>query len=399
MKALEIFAGAGGLALGTTQAGFEHVAVVERDRNACETIRENNRRRIIDWPLHEGDVRQFDFRPFAGTELLAGGPPCQPFSIGGKHKGHQDHRNLFPEAIRAVREIQPKVVLLENVKGLLRQTFASFFQYVVLQLNYPELTIKKSETWDSHLSRLERFHAKGKSSELAYHVAFRRINAADYGVPQRRERVFIVGFRRDLAVQWTFPEFTHSLDALLHSQWVTGEYWERHEVSKKDRGTIPSKYAARIPHLRSASLWGEVEPWRTVRDAISDLPQPKVGGCKIANHVLNAGARAYGGHTGSPIDEPAKTLKAGDHGVPGGENMLVLPNGDVRYFTVRESARIQTFPDDFVFQGSWTESMRQLGNAVAVNVAFRIAESIRDALQAGEAGRRTNEGRSSLQPA
>ncbi len=84
----------------------------------------------------------------------------------------------------------------------------------------------------------------------------------------------------------------------------------------------------------------------------------------------------YKGHTGSPLDEPAKTLKAGDHGVPGGENMFVYPNGDIRYFTVRESARLQTFPDDFIFHGSWTESMRQLGNAVPVTLANIVATDI-----------------------
>lgn len=399
MKAVELFAGAGGLALGTSLAGFQHAAVIERDRNSCDTIRENIRRGIIDWPLHQGDVRQFDFRPYEGAELVAGGPPCQPFSIGGKHKGHRDHRNLFPEAVRAVREIRPKVVLLENVKGLMRQAFAKFFEYVVLQLSYPELTIRSKETWEEHLGRLERHHTRGKCSGLAYHVVFRRINAADFGVPQRRERVFIVGFRSDLGVKWSFPDATHSLDSLLHAQWVSGEYWDRHKVAKRERGAIPEKYRGRLARLRSGSLWNESEAWRTVRDAIADLPDPSSPRRSVENHIFNPGARAYGGHTGSPIDEPAKTLKAGDHGVPGGENMLALPNGEVRYFTVRESARLQTFPDNFVFQGSWTETMRQLGNAVAVNVAFLLASGIREALQSRMMEHRRHEGRGSVQPA
>jgi DNA (cytosine-5)-methyltransferase 1 len=399
MKTVELFAGAGGLALGTSLAGFKHEAVIERDRNACDTIRENNRRGIIDWPLHQCDVRQFDFLPYAGAELLAGGPPCQPFSIGGKHKGHSDHRNLFPEAVRAVREIQPKVVLLENVKGLMRQAFAKFFEYVVLQISYPELTIRSKESWGEHLGRLERYHTRGKPTGLAYHVVFRRLNAADFGVPQKRERVFIVGFRSDLGVKWSFPDASHSLDSLLHAQWVTGEYWDRHKIAKRDRGEIPAKFRGRLSRLRSASFWPELEAWRTVRDAIADLPDPESRRCKIENHDFNPGARAYGGHTGSPIDEPAKTLKAGDHGVPGGENMLALPNGEVRYFTVRESARLQTFPDDFVFRGSWTETMRQLGNAVAVNVAFLLASSIREALQSRMMEHRRHEGRNTVQPA
>src|SRR5690606_17264971 len=100
----------------------------------------------------------------------------------------------------------------------------------------------------------------------------------------------------------------------------------------------------------------------------------------IPNHRFQVGARTYVGHTGSPLDEPAKTLKAGVHGVPGGENMLRRPDGTVRYFTVRESARLQTFPDDYVFHGSWTETMRQLGNAVPVDLAETIARSVRQHL-------------------
>ena len=91
---------------------------------------------------------------------------------------------MFPEAVRAVREIQPRVLLLENVKGLMRETFARFFKYVLMQLSHPELTIRKSETWSDHLDRLERFHARRRYSGLNYQVAFRRLNAADYGVPQ-----------------------------------------------------------------------------------------------------------------------------------------------------------------------------------------------------------------------
>lgn len=399
MKAIELFAGAGGLALGTSAAGFKHEAVIECDPNACDTISANNRRGIIDWPLHQCDVRDFDFRPLAGVDLLAGGPPCQPFSIGGKHKGHRDHRNLFPEALRAVREVQPKVVLLENVKGLMRRTFLKFVEYVILQLTYPEVIIRGKESWTEHLERLERYHTKGDASGLNYQVVFRRLNAVDFGVPQKRERVFIVAFRSDLGVKWSFPEPTHSLDGLLHAQWVTGEYWDRHKVSKKERAPFHERYRRRLSVLRAATFWPELEPWRTVRDALFDLPDPRVGGCRFANHIFNAGARVYGGHTGSPIDEPAKTLKAGDHGVPGGENMLAFPNGDVRYFTVRESARLQTFPDEFVFKGSWTETMRQLGNAVAVNLATLLAVSIREALKARNGERRRHEGRKALQSA
>ena len=129
-------------------------------------------------------------------------------------------------------------------------------------------------------------------------------------------------------------------------------------------------------------------PWRTVRDAIQGLPDPESSGASRApNHVFQPGARVYPGHTGSPLDLPAKTLKAGDHGVPGGENMLVRKDGSVRYFTIRESARIQTFPDGFRFHGSWTETMRQLGNAVPVVLAQRVATSVAEQLALAELAR------------
>jgi DNA (cytosine-5)-methyltransferase 1 len=123
--------------------------------------------------------------------------------------------------------------------------------------------------------------------------------------------------------------------------------------------------------------------WRTVRDAIYDLPKaaPRRGAGEMAlDHYLIPGARSYTGHTGSPLDEPAKTLKAGVHGVPGGENMLANPDGTVRYFTVRESSRLQTFPDEFAFKGSWTESMRQIGNAVPVELAHLLAANLKSVL-------------------
>lgn len=380
MRSIELFAGAGGLALGVSAAGFNHEAVIERDHNSCETIRENKRLGVSPvkhWPLFEADVTRFDFKPYAGIDLVAGGPPCQPFSIGGKAKGHVDRRNLFPEVVRAVRETQPQAILIENVKGLLRPKFARYFEYILLQLTYPTVVPKADEDWRDHLARLEQHHTKGRDRDLTYQVVFDCLNAANFGVPQRRERVFFVGFRKDLGIEWSFPKGTHCCDGLLRSKWVTGDYWERHRIPERP---CPDRLRGRVDRLRNGLLFELDEPWRTVRDAISDLPDPTQGESDIPNHVHNPGARTYAGHTGSPLDEPAKTLKAGDHGVPGGENMLAHPNGKVRYFTVRESARLQTFPDDFVFAASWTESMRQLGNAVAVDVARLLARSIKTEL-------------------
>lgn len=232
------------------------------------------------------------------------------------------------------------------------------------------------------VSRLERHHTVGRRDGLSYRVVFRLLNAADYGIPQKRERVFIVGFRSDLGLEWSFPEPTCSQEALLWAQWVTGDYWERHQVSKSERKDAPSKLTKRIFDLRSSLFPPVTKPWRTVRHALSDLPAvgTQKSNSSTLNHVFIPGARTYPGHTGSPLDEPAKTLKAGVHGVPGGENMLVLPTGQIRYFTVREAARLQTFPDEYFFPHCWMQTMRQLGNAVPVALAEVIASSIRTRL-------------------
>jgi len=387
MRSVELFAGAGGLALGVSRAGFQHDAVIERDENTCITIRENQRRGmkpLVDWPLFAHDVREFNYSQLSdGIDLVAGGPPCQPFSIGGKHGAFRDTRDMFPEAVRAVRELRPKAFLFENVKGLLRDSFAKYLFYIQLQLTYPEISRRPDEEWVKHLSRLEKHHTCGSEGGLFYRVVCRLLNAANYGVPQRRERIFIVGFRCDLGLEWSFPDATYSQDALLWSQWVSDEYWERHQISQKNRPKPTSSLIAKIARLNNALFAPTSKPWLTVRDAIRDLPDPQTTSTSESylNHRFMPGARPYPGHTGSPLDEPAKTLKAGDHGVPGGENMMLHPHGEVRYFTVRESARLQTFPNDYLFPVSWTESMRQLGNAVPVKLAHAVAHSIASRLE------------------
>lgn len=386
MSSIELFAGAGGLAMGMARAGFRHSAVVEWNDDACKTIRENRSHYAAtgqDFLLFEGDARSFDFQPYIGeVEIISGGPPCQPFSLGGKHGGNLDERDMFPTAVQAVRETKPRAFIFENVKGLLRQSFASYFEYVYLQLSYPDLVRRKDETWAEHLTRLEGLHTSGKVKP-AYNVVFRLLNAADYGVPQKRERVFLVGFRADLEVQWSFPEPTHSEDELLIAKWVSGSYWDEHKVPARVRPRTPEKLTKRISQL-ARTLEGNKRllRWATVRDAITGLPDPEQPTLfRVPNHTFNPGARSYPGHTGSPLDEPSKTLKAGNHGVPGGENMLVRMDGSVRYFTVREAARIQTFPDDYVFHGSWSDTMKQLGNAVPVRLAEVVASSVAAALK------------------
>lgn len=393
MKSIELFAGAGGLGLGVGRAGFEAVDIVEWDRWCCDTLRENRARGaevIRHWPApREGDVRGFSFTEFEGQiDLVTGGPPCQPFSLGGRHRAELDHRDMWPQAVRAVRETRPRAFIFENVKGLTRATFQTYFSYVYLQLSYPEIVAREGEAWVEHRARLEQHHSSGVETGLSYRVLPPKVmNAANHGVPQKRERVFFVGFRSDLGIEWSFPRETHSREAMLWDQHRADDYWDRHGIGRAQRAVARASTALAASRLRERPRG---HAWRTVRDALVGLPDPERDG-PIANsfvdHRHQPGARAYPGHTGSPLDEPGKTLKAGVHGVPGGENMLRRLDGSVRYFTVRESARLQTFPDDFVFHGSWSETMRQLGNAVPVDLAEIVARSVAKHLYPGRDSR------------
>jgi DNA (cytosine-5)-methyltransferase 1 len=206
------------------------------------------------------------------------------------------------------------------------------------------------------------------------------INAADYGLPQIRHRIFIVGFRLDLDIAWDWPKLTHSRDALLWAQ-LNGEYWREHELPPR-----PPATPKRWPRLVKRIEQGEpptMRRWRTLRDAILGLPEPADGKeCPdIHNHVGIPGARLYVGHTGSQLDWPAKTIKAGVHGSPGGEHILVRSDGSYRYLTVRECARLQGFPDSYRFEGARTVMMRQLGNAVPVPLARLMTAEIADRLR------------------
>ncbi len=237
MQSVEIFTGAGGLALGIARAGFNHCLAVECNFSACQTLFLNQDQIFTQNNLpyiFQAKVEEFDFSLIdKKVDLLAGGPPCQPFSHGGLHQGLLHKRDMFPQ----------------------------------------------------------------------------------------------------------------SQETLLWSQWVTGEYWEQYKIRKPEP---PEKLVSKIQKLQSRLLTPEKQRWLTVRDAIHDLPDPtQIKTQNICNHWFVPGAKVYPGHTGSPVDEPAKTLKAGVHGVPGGENMIRFSNGTVRYFTIREAARLQTFPDTY----------------------------------------------------
>lgn len=376
MRSVELFAGCGGLALGLARAGFEHDLVVERDNDSVATLTANKSRKVKhvrDWQIMQDDTRELDFRDQASVDLLSGGPPCQPFSIGGLHLGPRDPRNMWPEAIRAVREMRPKAFILENVRGLFRPAFAPYLEYITLQLSYPNLRLEDGETWRRHLSRL-REHSGKPRTKAAYRVLSKAINAADYGAPQKRHRAIFIGLAAEHSDDWTFPEATHSQEALAWAKHVDGGYWREHGVRRIAAPSSEAEAQA-LRRVKDSKKKPRQKPWVTVRDVIADLPAASSRE-HVQGHWQHPGARAYEQHTGSCLDEPAKALKAGDHGVPGGENMLASKNGAVRYFTIREMARLQGFPDDFHINGSWKAATRQLGNAVPITVGESIGKAV-----------------------
>lgn len=365
MNSLELFSGAGGLAKGLELAGFKHAALVENNKDAYASLYKNFGTEKVFFE----DVRDFDLDTLTNISLVAGGPPCQPFSLGGKHQADRDKRDMFPAAIHAIERLNPKAFIFENVKGLLRQTFSDYFEYILLRLTYPGFNTEVTLDWQQNLREL-RSISDYSYSDTKYNVQFKSIDAANYGIPQKRERVIIVGTRSDLECDWAFPPETHSPERLFWDMYVTGEYWERHKIAKSERPLIDRSIEAKRFKLKDK--YGTIEPalmpWQTVRDALHDLPDPQ-SSHGIEAHIFHDGARIYPGHTGSILDAPAKTIKAGDHGVPGGENMIRFLDGSVRYLTVLEAKRLQTFPDDFVITGVWGEAMRQIGNAVPVLLA------------------------------
>ncbi|HEV2989320.1 MAG TPA: DNA cytosine methyltransferase [Candidatus Angelobacter sp.] len=383
MRSAELFGGCGGLALGLARAGFKHELIVECDRDCIETLKENKRKRIAhvkDWLIVECSSHELNFENYKNIDLVSGGPPCQPFSIGGKHLGPKDPRNMWPEAIRAVREIQPKAFVFENVRGLLRPDFSGYLDYIVLQLAYPHLERRRGEIWKSHLTRLRQHEQSKRATQANYRVLVQGINTADYGAAQKRHRVIVIGVASQFGDEWKFPAATHSHESLVWSKHIEEDYWRRHGSRKISLPSSPHEKRM-IEQICSEEKRPKENPWVTVRDAFVGLPSPRREP-SIQGHWQHHGARAYRNHTGSSLDEPAKALKAGDHGVPGGENMLVNSRGSVRYFTIREMARLQGFPDNFLISGSWKAATRQLGNAVPVCVGEEIGRHIMKTIRA-----------------
>ncbi|GLV87091.1 cytosine-specific methyltransferase [Streptomyces lavendulae subsp. lavendulae] len=418
---VELFAGGGGLVQAGTNAGFRHLLVNEYAKWACETLKANDfvaypegscppvpeelkdgegKTEKHKTPLVMGDVRKLNMTYLGEREvdLLAGGPPCQPFSLGGIAKGDEDERNMFPEMFRAVREIRPKVVLCENVRGLLRPSFSPYFEYIKRELQLPFLE-RADTTWQEHDGRLEeRLEAKDTDPAQRYEVLEFPVNAADYGVPQIRNRVILVAFRADLGVdKGKFEEAvkgTHSKRSLIQS-FRNRTYWDRYPTVEKH----VREGVERLYQQEELQLDGEdsLAPWLTLRDALVGLPAidlkklDKKTPQGFPDHIGWPGARIYPGHTPNVLDYPAKTVKAGVHGVPGGESVMLLDKRERnletgrldyihRYMTVRETARVMTFGDKWNLMGPRGERMRQLGNAVPVGLGEVFAKAIYAAL-------------------
>ncbi|MGW0432344.1 DNA cytosine methyltransferase [Micromonospora sp. NPDC003197] len=417
---VELFAGGGGLAMAVHRAGYRPLLVNELVKYACETLKANvaipwgESKRIPSpgerWPLIEGDVREVEFDYlWDRVDLLAGGPPCQPFSLGGVAKGDEDKRNMFPAMFRAIREIQPKAVVCENVRGLLRPSFRPYFEYIERELGLPFEERGDDVTWREHDEVLrDRLAEEPSDPKQRYEVVTTMVNAADYGVPQIRNRIIIVAFRSDFGVDIErFKEAVrprHSEDALIRSM-LDGSYWERHpDVPDHVRQRVMSRLPDTPPEDD-----GKL-PWRTLRDALKGfdgqpslppvpwdrLDRREYGLGGFTDHIGWPDARIYAGHTPNELDRPAKTVKAGVHGVPGGESVMLTddllpePLGVSpytyrhRYMTVRETARVMTFPDDWKLAGPRGEQMRQLGNAVPVMLGEIFARAIAAALDEAE---------------
>ena len=326
-NSIELFAGAGGLALGLEKAGFNAVLLNEIDKQACATLRHNRPQ----WHIVEGSIEHIDFTRYRHTiDFISGGFPCQSFSYAGNQRGFDDVRGtLFFEFARAIREIQPKVFLAENVRGLLShdggRTLATI-EKVIADLDYTLV---------------------GSSVLKAMH----------YRVPQKRERLFLVGVRNDLAnkANFTFPK-PHERIMTLRDGLKAGELYDC-DVPESMGQIYPPKKKAVLDLVPAGGCW------RHLPDAIQREYMKK-------SYFLG------GGRTGMARrlswDEASLTLTC----APAQNQTERCHPDETRPLTVREYARIQTFPDDWQFMGSMSAQYKQIGNAVPVNLAYAVGNSL-----------------------
>jgi len=322
---LELFAGAGGLAIGLEKSGIKCVALNEIDKWACQTLR-NNR---PEWNVLEGDIKLFDFKSYKNkVDIVTGGFPCQAFSYAGKKLGLNDARGtLFYEFARAVQEVMPPICIGENVKGLLSH--------------------EKGETIKGMISILD---------EIGYKVMpVQVLKAINYKVPQKRERVILVGVRKDIDINYEYPT-PHNKIYNLEDALKKGELFDC---------DVPISGGARYPDHKKKIL-DLIPPkgyWR-------NLP------VEIQKEYMGKSFYLGGGKTGMARrigwDEPCLTLTCS----PAQKQTERCHPEETRPFTVREYARIQTFPDDWEFAGSISQQYKQIGNAVPCNLGQELGFSI-----------------------
>lgn len=329
IEAIDLFAGAGGLSLGLKSAGWSVTAAVEIDRAAIATHETN----FSGVEHFCDDIRKICFKKFQGIDLVAGGPPCQPFSVSGKRLGSFDVRDMVPEFVRVVEQVRPKAFMMENVAGLKAEKFRTYLEDRIRELY-----------------------------ELGYVVFSRVLTAADYGVPQNRKRLFVVGIRSDVQKKmFEYPEPTHGEGA--RKKHVT--------VRQALNGTpLDMPNNARVVYCKNPVL--RASPFAGMMFNGKGRPLNFDG----VAHTIPASAGGNRTH----IVDPLGVIKAYHAELRAGK----LPrNGElteVRRLTVRESARLQSFPDWFEFAGRQSSRYSQVGNAVPPQLAAAVAASLARAI-------------------
>ncbi|MCR5045694.1 MAG: DNA cytosine methyltransferase [Treponema sp.] len=308
MNCIEICAGAGGQALGLEEAGFEHVALVEYESDYCKTLKQNR----PNWNVVCADVKDFSGLEYAGSiDLLAGGVPCPPFSVAGKQLGKSDERDLFPEALRLINEIKPKAVMLENVKGFLDPKF--------------------NEYRTSILNAIEK---------LDYKVQIKLLNASDYGVPQLRPRIVIVGIRNDIKCDFHYPL-----------------------PYKKKNITVGEA----LSDLIKKNGWKKADSW--IKKANTIAP------------TIVGGSKKHGGPDLGPVRARRAWAALGVDGLGIANEAPAEDFEGMPRLTPRMIARIQGFPDQWTFGTKKTAACRMIGNAFPPPVAKAVGEEIKKVLE------------------
>lgn len=322
---LELFAGAGGLAIGMEKAGLKCVALNEIDKWACQTLRKNR----PNWNVLEGDIKGFNFSIYKEKiDIVTGGFPCQAFSYAGKKLGLNDARGtLFYEFARAVKEVNPKICIGENVRGLLSH--------------------EKGKTLQGMISILD---------EVGYNVVpVQVLKAINYRVPQKRERLILVGIRKDINIEYEYPK-PHQKIYTLKDALKKGALFN---------SDVPKSAGAKYPEYKKKIL-DLVPPKGYWRDLPLDIQKEYMGGSFYLGGGKTGMARRIG------WDEPSLTLTCS----PAQKQTERCHPDETRPFTVREYARIQTFPDEWEFAGSVAQQYKQIGNAVPVNLGQEVGYSI-----------------------